>query len=308
MSIDIVFTLPVAANPGRPDGISSVEWGAAPGPTADPMVLEEIEGSLLEAGFDGFFTENIPGAPPRLHLVLQDPDEALEKRLTGIVTQLGCEPVGRTEKPAIDWIKNWVDTLTAFELVPGFWVNPRPDRELTVPAGARVLRVVPGFAFGTGHHATTRLASTLLAKDLRPGASVLDVGCGTAILALLAKGLGAGTTWACDHDPSAVARAAETIADNGNPEIRLFVSDLLHQVPPGQVFDRVVANIISDILVRLLGDERLLGLLAPQGDLILSGIHTEGKADVTEALTRRGLVVREWVSEDGWWGLRAERG
>jgi ribosomal protein L11 methyltransferase len=133
------------------------------------------------------------------------------------------------------------------------------------------------------------------------------VGCGTAILSLLAKGMGAGLVWGCDNDPSAVSRARETVEGNGNPPINLFVSDLLAQVPETAPFDLVVANIISDILVRLLKDDRLLSLMAPGGKIILSGIHTEGKAEVAEALTRRGLTHEHWISEEGWWAVVAEK-
>lgn len=304
-TVDLVFTLPLGAEPARPKDVPPVEWGSSEDLAPDGARLEEIECFLMERGFDSYFSEIRPGGHPLMHLVFSEPDESREAALTKAMVEMGCRFASRTEKAPIDWIKNWVDTLTAFELVPGFWVNPWPDRSLSVPPGAKVLRVVPGFAFGTGHHATTRLAAALVYRELKPGHSVLDVGCGTAILSILAKGLGAGLVWGCDNDASAVTRARETAAANGEETLNLFVSDLLAQVPGGAPFDLVVANIISDILIRLLDDVRLLSLMAPGGKIILSGIHTEGKGEVAEALTRRGLTPEDWISEEGWWAVAA---
>ncbi|MBN8218296.1 MAG: 50S ribosomal protein L11 methyltransferase [Spirochaetes bacterium] len=271
-----------------------------------PEREEEIEGALLGRGFGSYFIEFAPGLSPTLHLVFHEGDGApTEAELAAFLAEYGCRPVDRIEKDAIDWIKTWIDSLEPFELAGGLWVNPYPDRDLD--PGLPSIRVVPGFAFGTGHHATTRLAARLVARQVKPGGRVLDVGCGTAILALLAVRLGAGETLACDNDPMAVSRARETVAENRETGIQLFQSDLLDSVPLGKAFDLIIANIVSEILLRLLEDDRLAGMLAPGGTLILSGIHPEGKAGVTEKLGRRGWRVGEWVEEGGWWGLSCGR-
>lgn len=175
-----------------------------------------------------------------------------------------------------------------------------------VPAGQRPLVIEPGMAFGTGHHATTRLAVEALSDLPLEGRTVLDVGTGSGVLAIAAALLGAG--WACgvDIDPITIPIALENAQINGvPPERAAFVQgtlgDDLPEAPlPGWdgTFDVLVANLYAELHDLLAGE--YLGHLRPGGHLILTGI-LEGKLPLVQgALTREGFLGAH-VQQDGEW-------
>jgi ribosomal protein L11 methyltransferase len=195
-----------------------------------------------------------------------------------------------------DWAVNWreffgvVETGGRIVVVPT-WVDhePRP--------GQRVIRLDPGRAFGTGHHETTRLCLRALERHVRPGASVLDVGTGSGILAIAAALLGAGHVLAVDIDPTAVEVARENCSANG-VEVVLRAGAL--ESRPGQ-FDVVVANISAPANIAL---APLFGAsVRPDGILILSGLLEENVAEVSAAVAPLfeplGVELeRDWAALD----------
>ena len=174
--------------------------------------------------------------------------------------------------------QNWVQlTQSQFEpiRVSGrLWIVPSwhqaPDPE------ALVLVLDPGMAFGTGSHPTTRLCLEWLERTLAPGATVLDYGCGSGILAIAAAKLGAAEVTGVDIDPQAVRAAEENSRTNG---VQARFIDSARQIE-GQ-FDIVVANILSNPLKALA--PALCALVRPGGQLVLSGILVEQTDDLTSA-------------------------
>jgi len=161
------------------------------------------------------------------------------------------------------------------------------------------LVIRPSMGFGTGHHATTRLCLTALqACDLR-GASVIDVGTGSGILALAAAALGAARVWAFDSDMDAVLAAKDSLALN--PAVRSV--DVLHadlssaRLPPA---DLVLANLTGAALARFA--ERLIELAVPGGRLILSGI-LQDEADLVAAAFGPRMAILRRDTEDEWVSL-----
>ena len=164
----------------------------------------------------------------------------------------------------------------------------------------------PGMAFGTGTHETTRLCAGFVEKYTTPGCSVLDVGCGSGILAIAAAKLGAGECFACDIDPVAVRVAKENTRLNNTPNVTCEVSDLLKQAEKRDGgFLVVVANIVADVIIRLAPD--VGEFIADGGVFIVSGIITERAGEVLEALDREGYKVTDETYENGWYAAALQR-
>lgn len=174
------------------------------------------------------------------------------------------------------------------------------------PAGERIpIRIDPGMAFGTGTHPTTQLCLEALEAAI-PNAgqswNVIDLGCGTAILAIAALKLGARHALGVDIDPEAIRAAQENAAANGVfAHLELGIGSLA-EVRAGAFSvlkaHIVLANILAPVLIRLL-EEGLGALLEDGGTLVLSGILQEQAAEVLSAAERHGLrLLTHWQSGD----------
>jgi len=147
--------------------------------------------------------------------------------------------------PDADWEAEWRRGL-APRCISGLWVRP----SFCAPAGEPELVIDPQQAFGSGEHATTRLALELLLETLRPGDSVLDVGTGSGILGLAALRRGAGFTLGFDTDPVAIVNAAENRVRNRLP-LALYCGGL-EALADGRRFDVCVANLLVHELLPFL--------------------------------------------------------
>jgi len=202
-----------------------------------------------------------------------------------------------------DWADSWkqyyhpIHTGRRLVIVPVWEEYEAQPGELTV-------LMDPGMAFGTGTHETTRLCASLLEDVVRPGASVLDVGCGSGILAICASKLGASECFACDIDPVAVRIARENAARNGTDNVTAAVSDLLAGVPRKQ-YDVCVANIVADVILRMAPD--VGRYLKPDGVLIVSGIIEERADEVIAALEQNGYAIADSRRENGWYAGAAKK-
>ena len=201
-----------------------------------------------------------------------------------------------------DWINNW---KKYFKPIPvGKRLLIRPTWE-SLDSGIAENRVVldldPGLAFGTGTHETTRLCMELLEDYVRPGETVLDVGCGSGILSVAALLLGAGSAVGVDIDELAVKTARENAALNHvEDRFTALCGDLTDKV--SGTFDIVVANIVADVIIRLTKDvERFL---KPGAVYLMSGIIDTREDEVLAAIRDRfELLARR--EEKGWIALAA---
>jgi len=173
-----------------------------------------------------------------------------------------------------------------------------------------VLRLDPGMAFGTGQHETTRMCLEALERLVLPGAGVLDVGCGSGILALAAAKLGARRVVALDVDATCVRVARENVTANGcDATVRVTRGSLgeawpSHAGDPGG-FDIVVANIIARVIVDLA--PHLVAALNTGGRLVVSGIIAEREREVCDALARAGASVEGVRAMGDWRCIEAAR-
>ena len=173
--------------------------------------------------------------------------------------------------------------------------------------GREVISIPPEMAFGTGDHATTSTCLRFLvdiAKSRPAGWSCADLGTGSGLLAIAAKKLGAGETFACDYDPFAVAVAERNFSRNHVEGIETKELDIL-KWKPRKKYDVVLANIFSTVLIQAF--PVIVKTLKPGGDIVLSGILASQAWDVFTAAAAHGLgfpeVIKKgkWVTARGGW-------
>jgi len=203
------------------------------------------------------------------------------------------------------WVERFQAALEPFDLGLGFRVVPRSARRAAGrPAGRIPIRLAPGRAFGTGQHATTALCAELLEALVRPGARWLDLGCGTAILAVVAAHRGAGEVWALDTDPEAVAVAREVVDANGLADrVTVGVGSLVEAA--SRRWDGIVCNIELPFFLEHAAD--LAARLAAGGRLIVSGFLDRDAELVADAVRRAGLRPAAPRTRGEWAALEATR-
>lgn len=226
----------------------------------------------------------------------------IRDRLTAENIEPKIELVGVNEE---DWANSWKKYYTTLHIGKKTVIVPMWE-DYESNEGEIVVRMDPGMAFGTGSHETTRLVIELLEKYTEQGMRVLDVGCGSGILAICASKLGAGECKAYDIDPVAVKVANENIAQSGQTNITCEVSDLLRQVDlKGGKYDLICANIVADIIIRMTPD--VGKYMNDDCTLLCSGIICERADDVIAALGSHGLYVAERIDDNGWCALAVKK-
>jgi ribosomal protein L11 methyltransferase len=229
-----------------------------------------------------------------------------EERINNLVNHdidKGLGHINWREVQEEDWASAWKEHFQPVKIGKQVVVKPTWC-EYEAGKGVLVIELDPGMAFGTGTHHTTAMCVRLLEDVVRPGITVFDIGTGSGILAIAAAKLGAGTVQAVDLDAVAVRVAIENVELNRlTGSIAVARGDLLSGVT-GKA-DIVVANIIADIIIKMLPDvpDRLTGA----GLFIAGGIIAERLGDVTEKLLSCGLVVDSVAEEGGWATVVARR-
>ena len=200
-----------------------------------------------------------------------------------------------------DWATSWQQFFTPFAIIPGLVIKPSWE-EYVPAAGEQVIEMDPGMAFGTGQHASTKLALGLIRScfDSRGVLKVLDIGTGTGILAMAAVLFGAEQVIAIDNDPEAVRVAGENIAHNMLKGKIAVCGDDLDDLTGS--FDLVCANIIHDILVDMA--PAIADLVSEKGAVVLAGIlQGEQEKNIIRLYEALGLTLQEARYEDEWVSL-----
>ncbi len=206
------------------------------------------------------------------------------------------EPQVISDKPVenADWVRITQAQFQPVRVSDRLWIVPTWHEP---PAGdtAINIRLDPGVAFGTGSHPTTHLCLQWLDANVQKDQTVLDYGCGTGILAIAAKKLGAANVLGTDIDPQAVDAAIDNA--QANDALAHFV--LPEDMPEG-TFDIVVANILSNPL-KLLAPA-LLARVKPHGHLVLSGVLARQAQEVIDVYQKHDPSVKlsVWKESEGW--------
>jgi ribosomal protein L11 methyltransferase len=237
-------------------------------------------------------------------LTNEDDDQAVIVAAAAAQIGLATLPKFATRKVAEqDWVRLTQSQFAPIHIGKNIWVVPSwheaPD------ANGLILELDPGLAFGTGSHPTTRLCMEWLEAHPAPGKTVLDYGCGSGILAMVANKVGAGEVVGVDIDPQAIESAADN-AQRNQCEIAYFLPDTFAQSKhAAQRFDIVVANILSSPL-KLMAP-MLSGRVADGGALILSGVLARQAEEVAAAYAPF-IKLGVWAEQDGWVALHGRLG
>jgi ribosomal protein L11 methyltransferase len=287
--------------------------------TAHPEAIDAIANVFGEHGTGGVAIEqpiasHIEGEEPpsptglpviRAYLPLDSAEPEIVRRIERDLWHLQAfelSPVGamtRREIDEEDWANGWKEHFYPLQ-VGDIVVKPTWRDWQTMP-GQVVVELDPGMAFGTGLHPTTQLMLRALQKRVRAEMSVLDLGTGSGILAIAAALLGARVT-GLDVDRVAVEVARANVEANGQSD-RIAVQAGSIEAVEGQRYDLILANIIASVLTDLAGS--LANSLAPDGELLASGIVEDRAQQVRDAFEGAGMVIGSEEKDEDWMLLTA---
>jgi ribosomal protein L11 methyltransferase len=204
-----------------------------------------------------------------------------------------------------DWLALWRRGLQPRQVGDRIVVTPTWI-DAVAPAGSLVIRIDPQMAFGTGEHASTRGVLRLMQDVVSAGDRLIDVGTGSAILAIAGAMLGAAHVLAVESDAEALPNAAENVERNevaDRVDLRCAVVDDAFLAAFGpRAFDGIVANVLSGVLLPLL--PAFHAAITPGGWVILSGILVEEADRMRQGAAATGFAVDAEDVEEQWWSVR----
>lgn len=227
-----------------------------------------------------------------------------ELKEIGTYVNVGSMEIEESQTEDVDWVNNWKQYFHQFTidnvLIIPSWEDVQPEDE-----DKMIIHIDPGTAFGTGMHETTQLCIRQIKKYVTEDTEILDVGCGSGILGMLALKFGAKHSTGTDLDPCAIDATHENMEVNGisRDQYRVMIGNIIDdkEVQDQVGYDRydiVAANILADVLVPL--TPVILNHLKTGGIYITSGIIEEKEETVVEAVKAAGLEVLE-VNHQGEW-------
>lgn len=247
-------------------------------------------------------------------------DEDKEKVLANVKKELeemsayvnvgACE-IEESQTEDVDWVNNWKQYFHQF-YIDDILVIPSWEKVEAKDSDKMVIHIDPGTAFGTGMHETTQLCIRQLKKYVTPDTEILDVGCGSGILGMLALKFGAKHSVGTDLDPCAIDATHENMEANGidRSQYEVMIGNIIDQKEiQDQVgyekYDIVAANILAEVLLPL--TPVILHQLKPGGIYITSGIIDEKETVVVDAVKQAGMEVLEVHHQGEWVSVTARK-
>lgn len=304
------------------------------------MGLEPVEGVLYQCGLNGLmihdeadFAEFLENPNREWDYVADELVEEKQEQTTGITFFLRDNLYGREQLSQIksalqsvketekeldlgslevtmknvaeeDWANNWKKFFKPFPVGDKIMIKPSWE-ELPAQTDKIILKIDPGHIFGTGTHETTQLCMELIEKYVKKDDMVLDIGCGSGILSIASLLLDAKEADAVDIDPNAIQIAYENSDRNDIDRSRYHVKagniledKELQASYSGKKYDLVAANIVADVIIAL--TKQVPDYIKDGGIFLCSGIITERKEDVLEALKAANFAVLDIKEKTSW--------
>lgn len=304
------------------------------------MGLEPVEGVLYQCGLNGLmihdeadFAEFLENPNREWDYVADELVEEKQEQTTGITFFLRDNLYGREQLSQIksalqsvketekeldlgslevtmknvaeeDWANNWKKYFKPFPVGDKIMIKPSWE-ELPAQTDKIILKIDPGHIFGTGTHETTQLCMELIEKYVKKDDMVLDIGCGSGILSIASLLLDAKEADAVDIDPNAIQIAYENSDRNDIDRSRYHVKagniledKELQASYSGKKYDLVAANIVADVIIAL--TKQVPDYIKDDGIFLCSGIITERKEDVLEALKAANFAVLDIKEKTSW--------
>ena len=212
----------------------------------------------------------------------------------------------------VDWVNNWKQYFKSFT-VENFFIKPTWETMDDSHKDMEMIEIDPGTAFGTGKHDTTQLCMKQLIRYVKKGDRVLDLGCGSGILSIVAKKLGAAEVDMTDIDPAAIQAVGENFVVNrmAMDDVEVIAGNVLEEKElqikfEQKRYDIVVANILADVIIPIAG--MVDRFLKPGGIFISSGIIYMKEDEVKEAVEKNDrLTLLDVVKQGDWRSVVAEK-
>ena len=202
-----------------------------------------------------------------------------------------------------DWQNAWKEHFDPLRIGQHLVICPT-WRTVETSESDILIHLNPGMAFGTGHHPTTRTCMEILERDTKPGDRILDVGCGSGILSVVAVKVGAASALGLEIDPVAARAGEENVRINGiGDKVQIVQGTLPSPLAEARSFDIVAANISAKVVTNLA--QHLIDSVAIGGKLIAGGIIEPHVEDVTKALNAVGASIDETFIDGDWVTLLA---
>lgn len=266
----------------------------------EQMFVDILPETALDDGvaYLSFYLEESEDKEAVLEKVRKELDEMRE------FMDLGPCTIEESQTEDVDWVNNWKQYFHQFYvddiLIIPSWEDVKPEDE-----GKMIIHIDPGTAFGTGMHETTQLCIRQIKKYVTDTTRILDVGCGSGILGMLALKFGADYSVGTDLDPCAIDATHENMKENGVSKDRYevmignIIDDKEIQERVGyEKYDIVAANILADVLVAL--TPVIVNQLKPGGIYITSGIIDDKEEVVKQAVSDAGLELLDVTCQGEW--------
>ncbi len=242
-----------------------------------------------------------------IHLYISEEDNSTEtaEYIKELLTasQVPFEMVSDTVNDST-WADGWKKYFKCTEIGSKLVIRPSWEEYENID-GRKVLSIDPGAAFGTGTHATTSLCLQILENCIKEDSTVLDIGCGSGILAIAGVLLGAQSAVGVDIDAQSVKVAKENAEiNNATDRIDFLVGNLADKI--SDRYTVVCANIVADVILKLL--ENVEEFMTEDGILITSGIINVRKNDILEGFKKFGFEILEEHNKDNWYAFVCRKG
>lgn len=246
----------------------------------------------------------------------EDYEEILEQVKVGIeewrqFVDIGEGSITQSTTEDIDWQNNWKQFFSSF-YIDDILIKPTWEELKEEDKDKFLIEIDPGVSFGTGKHETTQLCIRQLRKYMKDGEKILDVGCGSGILSIVALKLGAGEVVGTDIDENCMTSTYENMEVNGLDKAQgtFYVGNLiddeeLQREVGTECYDIVVANILADVIIPLA--PVIPARLKKDGIFITSGIIDFKEEEVKQAIQQAGFEILETNHQGEWVNITARK-